>query len=95
MEPNQIKMNTTHTHPKLPPFALVVLTGGFVYAGSPKIEEGYLYLSDAKCIRRWGTERGLGQLATQGPQEKTITDPCADVVAPVSSLIHLISCTPF
>ena len=86
--------NTAASSPELPDFALVVLTGGFVYAGKPRINEGYRYLSDAKCVRRWGTSRGLGQLASEGIQPDTVLDTCPDLLVPLHAMIHLMSCKP-
>jgi len=34
-------------------------------------------LSDAYVIRRWGTTRGIGQIAIHGLREETILDPLA------------------
>ena len=81
--------------PTLPPFALVVLTQGFVYAGIPVIDGGYIRISDAKNVRRSGTTRGFGQLAIDGPTTETQLDPCPDVLAPLHALVHLMPCKPF
>lgn len=79
--------------PTLPPFALVVLSHGFVYAGTPRIEGGYIHITGAKNVRVSGTTRGFGQLAVEGPTRDTQLDPCPDVLAPLSALVHLITCT--
>jgi len=36
-----------------------------------------IHLSDAYVIRRWGTTRGIGQLAIHGLRAETILDPLA------------------
>ena len=71
---------------------IVVLERGFVYIGRAVVAAGNVYISDAKCIRRWGTKRGLGQLALEGKQENTVLDPAGKIAAPISALIHTIEC---
>lgn len=77
-----------------PTLQIAVLDRGFVYVGTCAVDEGFLTITDARCIRRWGTTAGLGQLATKGPQSATKLDAAGTVRAPVSALIHLIDCDP-
>ncbi len=35
-------------------------------------------LNDCAIIRRWGTTKGLGQLAIEGPKTETVFDPEPD-----------------
>lgn len=76
---------------------IVVLDRGFVFIGAvvrgdpwTTIGDPWITIEDAKCIRYWGTTKGLGQLALEGPQPKTILDETGTVTAPVSSVIALI-----
>lgn len=73
---------------------IAVLDRGFVYVGKVAIAEGFVTISDAQCVRRWGTSHGLGQLAGEGPQPNTKLDPTGTVTAPLGSLVHLITCEP-
>jgi len=75
------------------PLQIAVLDRGFVYIGRCSQADGFLTLTDAACIRRWGTERGLGQLATEGPKTATKLDPAGTIRAPMTALIHLIDVT--
>ena len=34
------------------------------------------HLTDASCIRAWGTTAGLGEIALKGPTKNTKLDPC-------------------
>lgn len=77
------------TQPKL---QIAVLDRGFVYVGLCQITDGMLTITSARCIRRWGTTAGLGQLALTGPTEKTKLDTAGTVRAPVSALMHLLDC---
>ena len=71
---------------------IAVLERGFVYIGRAAIDGATISLTDARCIRRWGTTRGLGQLALEGKQENTKLDSAGHIVAPLSALIHTIDC---
>lgn len=71
---------------------IAVLDRGFVYVGHCTVADGVLTITNAQCIRRWGTSAGLGQLATQGPQPATKIDPAGTVRAPLTSVMHLIDC---
>ena len=53
---------------------IVVLDRGFVVAGMVSIKDSYVTISDCVCIRVWGTTKGLGQLAIDGPTDKTKLD---------------------
>ena len=68
---------------------IVVLDRGFVYVGLVSIDDRWLYIEHAANIRRWGTTRGLGELAS-GPRPETKLDPAGNVQAPLTALIHLI-----
>jgi hypothetical protein len=53
---------------------IVVLDRGFVVAGMVSIKDSYVTISDCVCVRVWGTSKGLGQLAYEGPTDKTKLD---------------------
>jgi hypothetical protein len=53
---------------------IVVLDRGFVVAGMVSIKDSYVTISDCVCVRAWGTTRGLGQLAYEGPTGSTKLD---------------------
>jgi hypothetical protein len=71
---------------------IVVLDRGFVYAGRAEIADGFVTITKAQCVRRWGTSKGLGELAAEGPKARTVLDDAGTVVAPVSAIVHLIGC---
>lgn len=81
-------------HPTFTALQIAVLDQGFVYVGRCAVADGFLTISDASCIRRWGTTGGLGQLAHQGPQGTTKLDYAGTVRVPLSALVHLIDCDP-
>lgn len=71
-------------------FGIAVLDKGFIYVGNITAGNGQVKISDAYCIRRWGTERGLGQLALEGKQENTKLDKTGTVIAPITDLKHIL-----
>lgn len=57
---------------------IVIGNRGNVVVGDLIIRGSTGYLSNASVIRRWGTSKGLGQLALEGKQPDTILDFCGD-----------------
>ena len=73
---------------------IAVLDRGFVYVGEVTAAGDFLMIEKARNVRRWGTKRGLGELAADGPRRDTVLDPAGTVRAPLRSVIHLIECVP-
>ena len=71
-------------------YGIVVLDRGFVYVGDIVIDGDWCVISNARNIRYWGTERGLGQLALDGPTPKTKLDIVGVVRAPMRAVISVI-----
>lgn len=71
-------------------FCIVVLDKGFVYAGDLTLRNDQFEITDAQNIRYWGTTNGLGELAQQGPTEKTILDYVGTVRGLNSAICHWI-----
>lgn len=58
------------------PIRIIVLDRGFVFAcrcPDPRDAGFWLAVTDARCIRRWGTTKGLGELF-HGPTASTVLD---------------------
>jgi hypothetical protein len=53
---------------------ICVLHRGWVLIGDYSRKENYCTLKNPYVIRRWGTCKGLGELAIEGPKENTILD---------------------
>ena len=71
-------------------FAIAVLDKGFVYIGDCEHDGEWLIISNAKNLRYWGTKKGLGELALEGPQKETKLDDVGTVRAPAHSVISII-----
>lgn len=74
------------------PQQIVVLDRGWVYVGKAAEQGDKLVIEDARCIRYWGTTRGLGQLAADGPTPNTKLDPVGRLIAPMRAVISVIAC---
>lgn len=75
---------------KLP--KIIVLDRGFVYVGYVKIEGKMVTIENARNIRRWGTTKGLGELANDGPTPNTKLDHVGTVTVPLRAVNHVIEC---
>ena len=71
-------------------FSIVVLDRGFVYVGDVEHDGDWCVIKNARNIRYWGTTKGLGELALNGPLNETKLDNVGTVRAPAKSIISLI-----
>ena len=57
---------------------IVVIEAGWVFMGMyrPATENTPAFVTDAACIRTWGTTAGLGEIALNGPTPNTVLEPC-------------------
>ena len=58
---------------------IVILNRGWVVVGNYSEKGNECTLTDASVIRVWGTTKGLGELAENGPLTNTKLDPCLNV----------------
>ena len=70
---------------------IVIVDRGFVFAGKAAIENDFCTIENAKCIRQWGTKKGLGELVN-GPLPETKADESGTVLVPMNSVIAFIKC---
>ncbi len=71
-------------------FAIVVLDRGFVYVGDVEISGDWCVIQNARNIRYWGTKKGLGELALDGPKKETRLDAIGTIRAPMRAVISVI-----
>lgn len=63
------------------PTKIVVLQRGWVMVGKLERNGSDCKLHNASVIRAWGTTKGLGEIALNGPiKDKTVLDKCGGVV---------------
>lgn len=66
---------------------IVVLQRGWVVVGQVSQTGDELTITDASVIRTWGTTKGLGELALNGPLSGTKLDPCGTVRAHIAAVV--------
>lgn len=71
---------------------ICVLHRGWVLVGFYKRDEDFIALTKSAVIRRWGAERGLGQIAAEGPTDLTILDKEPDGEFHITQCIRTIKC---
>ena len=71
---------------------IIVVDKGFVFVGELESDGDFYSLKTGFCIRRWGTTKGLGQLAMEGPLSGTILEPADNTKFPKERLIFTIDC---
>lgn len=59
---------------------IVILQRGWVMVGKMERSGSECKLHQASVIRNWGTSKGLGELAQEGPKKDTKLDPCNGLV---------------
>src|SRR3990167_5340438 len=69
---------------------IAILQRGWVFVGKFSKEGSACKLTDAYNIRTWGTTKGLGELASDGPTESTKLDKVNDVVFHELTVVALI-----
>ena len=71
---------------------IVITTNGFVFIGNVDKRAKETIITEAYNIRRWGTTKGLGEIALTGPTSSTILDDYGIVVIPAHAIIYVIQC---
>ena len=71
-------------------FAIVVADRAYVYVGDIVYDDRFCVITSARNIRRWGTTKGLGELALEGPKENTVLDLVGTVRIPSHAVISVI-----
>ena len=59
---------------------IVVLQRGWVMVGTLERDGSECKLHNASVIRQWGTTKGLGEIAANGPTTSTKLDKCGGLV---------------
>jgi hypothetical protein len=71
---------------------IVVLQRGHVAVGRLAKTDDMCKLAGASIIRRWGTTKGLGEIAFDGPTKSTILDKCPDIEFHILTSILIMDC---
>lgn len=62
------------------PMKIVILQRGWVMVGRFERNGSDCKLHNASVIRSWGTTKGLGEIALNGPTKSTVLDRCGGTV---------------
>lgn len=68
---------------------IVVVDRGWVLVGQCTDHGGHVRVSHARCVRNWGTSRGLGELVS-GPTKETKHDWMGEVDVPMRAVIFTL-----
>lgn len=71
---------------------IAILQRGWVYIGRFEKKGNDCKLTNAFNIRRWGTSKGLGELAEEGKKLSTILDKAGTVEFDYLTVVALLSC---
>lgn len=71
---------------------IAILQRGWVMVGRFAQDGDRCFLRGASVVRRWGTTRGLGELAANGPLAETKLDACGEVQFHELTAVALIRC---
>lgn len=85
--------NGTTKEKTMPDKRIVILQRGWVAVGDYAKTGSEVTLSNASVIRRWGTTKGLGEIAANGPTENTVLDPTPTVRVHELAIVATIDCT--
>ena len=71
---------------------IVILQRGWVFVGYFRQSGHACKLEAASVVRVWGTTKGLGEIALNGPTDKTVLDPCPNVRFHELTVVAMIDC---
>ena len=71
---------------------IVIAQRGWVFVGDVETSGEQVIISNASCIRRWGTSKGLGELAAGGPKSATVLDAMGTVRPHALAVVATLDC---
>lgn len=77
---------------KASPIQILVLNCGWIVIGNVSESVGKTVIQNAAVIRRWGTTKGLGELASSGKLKDTIFDACPDITVNTANVVLAMNC---
>lgn len=72
---------------------IVVVDNGFVFWGDLSISKDVYEISNGFNLRRFGTTRGLGQLALEGPTKETQADRVPLICIQQQRVVFVMECS--
>jgi hypothetical protein len=71
---------------------IIIAQRGWVFVGDVERSGDDVTVTNAQCIRRWGTTKGLGQIAKSGPTKTTVLDDMGTVRLHTLAVVAAIDC---
>ena len=71
---------------------IVILQRGWIVVGEVYQSGNYIRIENGSVVRRWGTTKGIGELAESGPLENTKLDPVATVHVHELGVVASVEC---
>lgn len=71
---------------------IFILPRGWVVVGDYSEDGDWVILDNAAVVRKWGTSKGLGELADKGPLSSTVLDATPRQRFPKGAIINSIEC---
>lgn len=71
---------------------IVILQRGWVVIGDLCKSGEYFTLRGGSVIRNWGTTKGLGEIAKDGPTLKTVLEPVTETKFHELAVVGMIKC---
>ena len=71
---------------------IVVIEAANLLVGEVAVGNSVVTVTNASVIRRWGTTKGLGEIAMGGPTKETILDKLGIAHVQLSKVLFIIDC---
>lgn len=88
LEPTQPSKEKCECHD----IKIAILQRGWVMVGKFGQEGPNCFLEEAAVIRSWGTSKGIGEIALNGPTDSTKLDPCGGVKFHELTTVAILDC---
>jgi hypothetical protein len=72
---------------------IVIAQRGWIFVGDVTRDGDEVRIDNAQNIRRWGTTKGLGEIAAAGPTKSTVLDAMGTVRLHSLAVIATLDCT--
>lgn len=71
---------------------ILILQRGWVVVGDVSQCGALIKCENARVIRTWGTKKGVGELAENGPLPNTKLDPCGTITVHELAIVFSVDC---
>ncbi len=72
---------------------IIICINGWIVIGETTTTEKTIVVDNAFVIRRWGTTKGIGEIALSGITKSTVLDPLPRAEIERAAVIMVLDCT--